>query len=360
MDTAPISTEKELNLQELLSCLLEKSNSRHFRSCESLTDSDFIMSCLKRVIRQNESGRDFLQFLHEVDDKDIPRSTFFDALKSQRRLAALKDIEDSYHDELSYRLTEIGIDFLDAFPVLTDYEIFSGDGHFVAHPTHTKRSGKKRKVYAAGNVYVLNMRNGLIRHFAASSDGSTKGHELPNFKNEIVKRNSLKKTIWILDRAYIDHRFWENQKKTGNYLISRTKSNFSIIHCGYNPFDKDDPINTGVVADYNGGFTNTQSTMRIIEYIDPETGEEMSFFTTLSRKIPPGLICWLYFLRWRIEKSFDCFKNSLGEKKGWAIGNNAIQIQGIATCMVYNFIHFLSETVQFDQNCKDSKAEKNI
>ena len=37
---------------------------------------------------------------------------------------------------------------------------------------------------------------------------------------------------------------------------------------------------------------------------------------------------------------------------------NAIQIQGIATCMVYNFIHFLSETVQFDQNCKDSKAEK--
>ena len=153
MNTVPRSTEKELNLQELLSCLLEKSNSRHFRSCESLTDSDFIMSCLKRVIRQNESGRDFLQFLHEVDDKDIPRSTFFDALKSQRRLAALKDIEDSYHDELSYRLTEIGIDFLDAFPVLTDYEIFSGDGHFVAHPTHTKRSGKKEK-YMQPETYM--------------------------------------------------------------------------------------------------------------------------------------------------------------------------------------------------------------
>ena len=120
MNTVPRSTEKELNLQELLSCLLEKSNSRHFRSCESLTDSDFIMSCLKRVIRQNESGRDFLQFLHEVDDKDIPRSTFFDALKSQRRLAALKNIED---------------------------------GHFVAHPTHTKRSGKKEK-YMQPETYM--------------------------------------------------------------------------------------------------------------------------------------------------------------------------------------------------------------
>ena len=97
------------------------------------------------------------------------------------------------------------------------------------------------------------------------------------------------------------------------YLDSRRSL---ITHCGYNPFDKDDPVNTGVMADYNGGFTNTLSTMRIIEYIDPETGEEMTFFTTINRKIFPGVICWLYFLRWRIEKSFDCFKNSLGEKKG--------------------------------------------
>ena len=84
----------------------------------------------------------------------------------------------------------------------------------------------------------------------------------------------------------------------------------------------------------------------------------MTFFTTLNRKILPGIVCWLYFLRWRIEKSFDCFKNSFGEKKGWANGKNAIQIQGIATCMIYNFIHFLSEAVKFDQNCRDSKAGK--
>lgn len=360
MKSAQSSTKKEqeLNLQKLLSCHLEKIRSRHFRSCRSLTDFDFIMTCLKRVITLNESGRDFLQFLQEVDDKNIPRSTFFEALKSPRRLAVLKDIESSYHFQLSRSLSDIGIDALDAFPELNDYEIFSGDGHFIGHPTHTKSSAKSGKVYPAGNVYILNMRNGLIQHFATVTDGSEKGHELPHFKNEIKNKNSGSKTIWVLDRAYIAHRYWEKQKKFGNLLISRTKSNSSITHCGYNSFDKDDPVNAGVVADYNGGFTNTQSTMRIIEYIDPETGEEMTFFTTLSRKILPGVICWLYFLRWRIEKSFDCFKNSLGEKKGWANGKNAIQIQGIATCMIYNFIHFLSEAVKFDQDCRDSKAEK--
>lgn len=115
MKSAQSSTEKELNLQQLLSCHLEKIRSHHFRSCGSLTDLDFIMTCLKRVITQNESGRDFLQFLQEVDNKNIPRSTFFEALKSPRRLAVLKDIESSYHVHLSRSLSDIGIDFLEAY-----------------------------------------------------------------------------------------------------------------------------------------------------------------------------------------------------------------------------------------------------
>ena len=50
-------------------------------------------------------------------------------------------------------------------------------------------------------------------------------------------------------------------------------------------------------------------------HIDPETEEEIAFYSTLPISIRPGVICWLYFLRWRIGKAFDCFKNALGEKK---------------------------------------------
>ena len=104
--------------------------------------------------------------------------------------------------------------------------------------------------------------------------------------------------------------------------------------------------------------TSSGFAIRIIEYIDPETGEEMTFYTTLDKSVRPGVICWLYFLRWRIEKVFDCFKNSFEETKAWATGNKATQIQGHFICLVYNFIQYLSEKTKKHESCEDEKAEK--
>ena len=147
-------------------------------------------------------------------------------------------------------------------------------------------------------------------------------------------------------------------KAQGRNIISRAKSNISAMNCGDIPFDADDPVNAGVVGNRIGGFSYTRSTIRIIDYINPETGEEMTFYTTLNHNIRPGVICWLYFLRWKIEKAFDCFKNELGERKAWATGKNALQIQGYSICIIYNFILFLSETIQKKYACTDRKAEK--
>jgi hypothetical protein len=91
--------------------------------------------------------------------------------------------------------------------------------------------------------------------------------------------------------------------------------------------------------------------------MDPETGELITFYTTLDHRIRPGVICWLYFLRWKIEKVFDVFKNALGERKAWATGANPIQIQGHSICIIYNFIQFLSEAIQEEYQCTDKKAE---
>ncbi len=91
-----------------------------------------------------------------------------------------------------------------------------------------------------------------------------------------------------------------------------------VTYCCEYQFDRNDPVNHGVVKDSFGGFPNTTSTFRIIDYIDPETSE--TFYTTMNRKIGPGVICWINFLRWKIERTFDCFKNALREKKAWAVG----------------------------------------
>lgn len=345
------------SLQELLSSQIEQCTRHHTRTCHGLPDITFIFACLKRVISQNQSGRDFLQFLHDVEDQNVPRSTFFEALKSQRRLHAVSEMSHLYHKLLSNHLTAKGIDHLAEFPELANYEVFSADGHFIEHPSHLNNRCKQ-KVYAAGNIYIQNIRNGLLQLLSPVTDGSAKEHELPHFKHAIEKTEATNKIIWVVDRGYMDYQWWEKQKLRGHNIISRSKSNKSVMYCGDLSFDTDDPVNAGVVCDRIGGFTNTRSTIRIIEYINPETGEEMTFYTTLDYSIRPGVICWLYFLRWKIEKVFDCFKNELGEKKAWASGKNALQIQGYCICIIYNFILFLSETIQKDHGCRDIKAEK--
>ena len=57
--------------------------------------------------------------------------------------------------------------------------------------------------------------------------------------------------------------------------------------------------------------------IRRVTFISPDNGEQLVFLTNLPTSIPPGVIAQLYFLRWRIEKSFDVFKNKLHERKSW-------------------------------------------
>ena len=201
-----------------------------------------------------------------------------------------------------------------------------------------------------------------MEQFACVSDGTRKNHEMPIFRNrmkiETSVNNTKKKIIWIDDRAYLDYRWWIVQKKKGIYTISKMKSASSILYCGDLEFDGDDPVNAGVISDRLGGTSSSGATIRIIAYVDPETGEEMTFYTTLGKEVRPGVVCWLYFLRWQIEKVFDCFKNSLKEKKAWANGNKATEMQGHFICLVYNFIHFLSEKTKKCKSCEDEKAQR--
>ena len=183
----------------MLSDQLEQCLRHHTRSCHGLPDMTFVLSCLKRVITQNQSGRDFLQFIDEADGQNLKRSTFFDALKSQRRLHAVSEMSKLHHKLLSNLVTCAGVDLLAGFPELDDYEVLSADGHFIEHPSHVKKENN-RKVYAAGNIYAQNIRNGLTQFLTPVTDRSAKEHELPHFKQAVDMVNSTKKLygFWIV------------------------------------------------------------------------------------------------------------------------------------------------------------------
>ena len=52
----------------------------------------------------------------------------------------------------------------------------------------------------------------------------------------------------------------------------------------------------------------------------------------------PGLIDFLYKLRWDIEKVFGPLKNNLGEQQAWASTPTAKTIQARLICLVHNLL----------------------
>lgn len=206
---------ENLPIQEILSTQLEQCFKHHKRECSGLPDGEFILACIKRVISLNQSGRDFLQFLHDVYNSDVARSTFFDALKSKRRCRAAKEMGRLYHEHISKCLTAEGIDHLSAFPELNGYDVFSGDGHFIEHPSHLKNQSDKR-IFAPGNIYIQNIRNGLVQLLTPVTDGLSKAHEMPRFKKAVEAMGSMDKRIWVLDRAYMDYAWWLNKKRAAS------------------------------------------------------------------------------------------------------------------------------------------------
>ena len=353
-------TIQDINFREIIEKQIETcmSYSRYGRKCPSLPDIEFIMLGLSRMYKEYQSGRDFLQAEEEMNDNEVARSTFFDAFQSERRQNLIADVHRVYCDLLNKAVADRGTNYFSDFTELNDYEIYSADGHFIKHACHSEKS-KKGTVYAPGSIYGLNMKTGMMVFLASVADGSRKSHEMPEFRRYLNESCPDKPRIWILDRAYVDGLFWYQQKKNNQYTISQLKENIkaSMQKLGELEYDKQDPVNTGVTAYYLAGTGTSVEPWRIVEYTDPETLEEYTFYTTLDDKnIKPGMIAWLYSKRWDIEKVYDNFKNTMHVKKSWATGIEAQAIQACLTVMTYNLTRLITETL----NAEGHKDEKVI
>jgi hypothetical protein len=97
--------------------------------------------------------------------------------------------------------------------------------------------------------------------------------------------------------------------------------------------------------------------MYLVVYDDPETGTRFEFLSAVPG-IRPGLAAWFYFLRWRIEKTFDTFKNDFGEDKAWANGEDANAIQSACIAMAYCFCRIVECRLGAHHGLTDEKVER--
>ncbi len=193
------------------------------RSCSEMSDIDFIRFGLLRCISNVDSGCDFLQTADNVFDEPRPLSTYFNSLKSPRRTSMLEAIEKQSDLLHCGTLSSHGIDYLQPFSELGQYTVEAADGHLIDHACHTEK-GANGKVYAAGFIYWLNLRNGLLKPLCCVTNGTKQNQEIPVLRNHIEKQNTeagkSEKYLYVYDKAATDYAWWDQQKQHENIMIS--------------------------------------------------------------------------------------------------------------------------------------------
>lgn len=314
------------------------------RFCPELKDHDFVRLGLLRCISQVDSGRHFLQNREELHGEVRPNTTYFTSLQSSRRTDMLKALEEQSYTLHCENMAAQGIDYLKQFPELDDYTVEAADGHFMDHACHTPK-GSNGKVYAAGFIYAMNLRNGLLRPLCCITNGTTRHHEIPILRQHIERQNRKKrpsgKSLYVYDKAVIDYRWWEGQKRHQNYIISVLKENSTATLVEEISFDRSAEVNTGVES--YGLYESKGVKFSVVHYRDPETEKLHRFITTLPESIHPGIIALLYYKRWTIEKAFNNSKSGLKEKKAWSSNRNALNNQMRLTAMTYNILRVFEE-----------------
>lgn len=65
-----------------------------------------------------------------------------------------------------------------------EYRVEAADGHFIQHACHTKKNNKGQ-VFAAGSIYSLNLKNGLLRPLCVITNGTDRHQEIPVLRTYI-------------------------------------------------------------------------------------------------------------------------------------------------------------------------------
>ena len=334
---------------------------KHRRRCPELNDALWLEAGVRRCLELVQSGRDFLQQLADEHDAHINNSTFFESLKSERRLRLLDEILAQVRARMSREMP----DPFAAFPCLKDFDLYAGDGHFISAACHDKAVPRSRPAsakpgdttrhkstkYATGHLYALDQRSYAMIHLTVADQiERKKEHEMRALKRqtiETLRQGAAKgrKPLYVWDRAGIDFRQWYQWKhQYGIYFLSREKDNMNLEVIGCLEIDRSQVINRGVLADEFVATSQGVSVRRVI-YQDPATGVTYSFLTNLPESVPPGVVALLYKMRWDVEKVFDEFKNKLAETKSWASSPTAKTIQARLLCLTRNLMTLMEEDI---------------
>lgn len=156
--------------------------------------------------------------------------------------------------------------------------------------------------------------------------------------------------IYVVDRAYLCLKWLNEVIMTKSHFVIRLKKNttYEIIKSKKVSYENK---NKGVVFDGEIKFTGTKKDdytgkLRLVEFIDQETGKEFKFITD-NFKLSPYTIAEIYKDRWQIELFFKKIKQNLKIKSFIGRTKNSIKIQiwvAMIVLLLHEFSNWLSRT----------------
>lgn len=330
------------------------------RKCSEYSDRDHLILGVERVMQNHSSGRAWVQRCQLVLNLFVGVAVFFQALKSARRTKMVAEVAERLRLECDRRAKSPELDPLAQHPELDRFAVYASDGHTHAAASHDKPIGGK--IRPVTHLYSLNLRSHSMAHIdlAQPAKGKKKEHEITTLKR--VGAKSLRmaeakgiKVIHVYDPAIVDYPQWQRWKQgSGIYIITLEKSNSAFIPHANREFDAADKRNTGILSD-EILHTSKGERLRRIRYTDPETGKTYSYITS-EFSLPPGLIAFLYKLRWDVEKTFDQVKNLFHEKKAWATSVAAKNQQAAFITLAHNLTLMLEREIRQDEGIEDLKT----
>jgi hypothetical protein len=100
--------------------------------------------------------------------------------------------------------------------------------------------------------------------------------------------------------------------------------------------------------------------MGVLYYLLSVT-QELYQFLTSDHVIPPGLIAYVYKMRWDIEKVFDEIKIKCKESKSWGSSPEAKEAQAHFICLAHNLMLACEDRIEAEtglSNCTERKRRQ--
>jgi len=321
---------------------------------------DFVALGVLRHLKGIHTLREQIQTLLHLDPSapdrpPLARSTWSDALSAKSRRTVMRalvpKLVSEAHAVLPDRLANV--------PGLGQRPVRAIDGTYQHESAHYRRCTPKQggmdnaKGHALLSFY--NLRLGVPEDVSVETRSRHESLMLRDYDREAPALTRQRHTLWLVDRAFIDGRFWDRKKdRLGQTMITRMKNNLQYTVKQRRMIDQDNPVNQGIISDQQIQLDSAKQPWRLIHLVS-RRGHSVEFLTN-ELELEPGVIAFLYSRRWEEEKCFDTWKNDFSQAKAWGKSSVAIENQVLLAIVTSLLIALHLHQVFDDVPPTDDKA----